>query len=178
MRRAPPDLPGLAALAARRAAGALERLAGCRLGAREPRPGRSLSLELGPWETGLFVEVEGRLGGVVGLLLSPGTGGALSKALLHDGDEAGDRAESALRELGNIVASQAVSALADALGRRLLPSVPILASRGAEAALAALIRRRGAPPGGERLECLLEDRVSGVRVLFVLAVDGALEGGV
>ena len=177
-RGGPRELERLAGLAAARATSALGQLAGCRLAAREPRPGRILSGGFGPWETGLFVEVGGALSGVVGLLLSPGARPALTKALLRDGDEVGDRAESALRELGNIVASQAISALADELGRRLLPSVPILASRGAEAALAALVRRRGAPPGGERIECLLEDRASGLRVLLVLALDGAPDGGV
>lgn len=165
-------LAALVETGANRAASALEQLAGCQLATRSPRLGHAAApTEVGPWEIGLLVEVEGELAGVVGLLLTPATRDVLVKTLLGAGEETSEWGESALRELGNIVASQAVSAMANRLGQRLLPSVPILASRNAEGALAALIRRRGAAPDAARFESLLQDPAAGLCALLVFAPD-------
>jgi chemotaxis protein CheY-P-specific phosphatase CheC len=165
---------GLVGEAADWAAGALEQLAGCRLPVRECRVTRADGpAQPGPWEVGLFVELHGGVGGLVGLLLTGDTRDALVKALLGTGTrpEPADAAESALRELGNIVASQAISALAAGLGQRLLPSVPTLVARAAESALVAAIRRRTVGPGSLRFECLLRDPRTGLRALLVVAPD-------
>jgi chemotaxis protein CheY-P-specific phosphatase CheC len=150
------------------AATALAQLAGCSLAARSPRRAPS-GREAGPWEVGLFADVQGPVSGVIALLLTPHTRDSLVKTLLGSGDEDAEAAESALRELGNIVASQVVSAMASELGVRLLPSVPTLVARGAEIALAARVRRRG----GEalRFETLLQDAGAGLRALLVFVAD-------
>ena len=52
--------------------------------------------------------------------------------------------ESALRELGNIIASQTVSAIADSLGATIMLSVPTLVMQDAGVVLLSLITQRGA----------------------------------
>jgi chemotaxis protein CheY-P-specific phosphatase CheC len=52
--------------------------------------------------------------------------------------------ESALRELGNIIASHTVSAIADSLDATILLSVPTLVMEDAGAVLRSLISQRGA----------------------------------
>ena len=154
------------------AATALAQLAGCSLAARSPRRA-SGPAQAGPWEVGLFVDVQGPLSGLVALLLTPDTRDGLVKSLLGSGETDPEAAESALRELGNIVASQVVSAMASELGARMLPSVPTLVARDAEAALAARVRRRGGR--GLRFETLLQDAGAGLRALLVFVADGLPE---
>ena len=50
---------------------------------------------------------------------------------------------SALRELGNIVASRTISAMADLLGSRILLSVPTLVMDGADFELSRQLAQRG-----------------------------------
>jgi chemotaxis protein CheY-P-specific phosphatase CheC len=175
MQNSPSGLEAARALvgsAADWAAVALEQLVGCRLPVRECRVSRAEGpTPPGPWEVGLLVEVQGAVGGLVALLLTRDTRDALLKTLLGDGEEPPDAAESALRELGNIVASQAISAMAAGLRGRLLPSVPTLASRNAESALAAALRRRGIGSSSLRFESLLRDPRTGLRALLVVAPD-------
>ena len=91
--------------------------------------------------TGVFFQFEGCLDAIVGILFP----GVASEALVRRvvGLESGELVppvfESALMEVGNILASHVASAIADALGSRLLPSIPSLAMEGAEEALAAFI---------------------------------------
>ena len=86
------------------------------------------------WCTGVFFEFEGCLDAYVGILFP----GAASEVLVRRivGIESGDLApsliESALMEVGNILASHVASAIADTLGARLLPSIPMLAMEDAE----------------------------------------------
>jgi chemotaxis protein CheY-P-specific phosphatase CheC len=56
---------------------------------------------------------------------------------LLGGDASGGHAESALREVGNILASHALSAVADLVGGRVLPSLPSLVFDATGPALAA-----------------------------------------
>ena len=60
--------------------------------------------------------------------------------------------EAVVMELGNIMVSRVASAIADTLGARLLPSIPVLAMEGGEEELAEMIARR---PGDHlmRVEC-------------------------
>lgn len=93
------------------------------------------------WSTGVFFEFEGCVDALVGILFP----GAASEALVRRivGIESGELApaviESALMEVGNILASHVASGIADALGSRLLPSIPSLAMEDAEAAFCDLI---------------------------------------
>ncbi len=93
------------------------------------------------WSTGVFFEFEGCLDGLVGILFP----GAASESLVRRivGIESGELAppviESALMEVGNILASHVASGIADALESRLLPSIPSLAMAGAEGAFQELI---------------------------------------
>jgi chemotaxis protein CheY-P-specific phosphatase CheC len=76
--------------------------------------------------------------------------------------------ESALCELANIVASQTVSAIADALGAAVTLSVPQLVH---ERAGAAFVAARGAAPGGVVFASELASSQAELRVLLVLAPD-------
>jgi hypothetical protein len=71
-------------------------------------------------------------------------------------------------ELGNIVASQTMSAIADRLGGRILLSVPLLVMEDADTAFASMIRDRGAD---RFVECELTDSVREIRVRLVFVPD-------
>jgi chemotaxis protein CheC len=73
----------------------------------------------------LFFEVEGALGGALVFRMPGDSRDALVHALVGAETMAG-QAESALRELGNMLASHALSAIADLVGTRVLPSLPSL----------------------------------------------------
>lgn len=76
----------------------------------------------GKLDTGIVFEMDGMAEGVVALLLSRQGCDAVIERLGADAPSA----DSALREMGNIVASHAVSAVADRLGGRVGLSVPTL----------------------------------------------------
>jgi chemotaxis protein CheY-P-specific phosphatase CheC len=82
----------------------------------------------GDWETCIVVEAEGDLTGLVALLIPSGTRETILRRLVGDafGTSKDEVATSALREFGNILASQTVSAIANALDGRILLSVPDL----------------------------------------------------
>lgn len=81
------------------------------------------------WTTGIFFELAGCLNAVVGVLFH----GSASEAVVRSvvGEEKRDlsphQIESALMEVGNILASHVASRIADLLGEKLLPSIPALA---------------------------------------------------
>jgi chemotaxis protein CheC len=83
----------------------------------------------------IFFEVEGAMGGALVLRL-PGSARHLVHELVGAG-AASSHAESALREVGNILASHALSAVADLVGTRALPSLPSLVFDATGPALAA-----------------------------------------
>jgi chemotaxis protein CheC len=84
----------------------------------------------------IFFEVQGALGGALVFRLPCEARDALLGELI--GTEGGAaQAESALREVGNILASHALSAVADLVGTRVLPSLPSLVFEGSGPALAA-----------------------------------------
>lgn len=87
------------------------------------------------WGTGVYFELEGDAVGCIALLLRE-TGVARAASA---GAGASEAPRPLLIELANIVASQVVSGLADALAGRILPSIPRLASGPPERELA---RRR------------------------------------
>jgi len=123
-----------------------------------------LTVEAGPvaplsseWECGVLFELEGDLEAWVALLFRASQRDALIARML------GERAlsmgalavESALMEVANIVASHVATGIADALGQRLLPSVPVLAARDAAAEIDGVLSREGA--SAERCLCELSD---------------------
>jgi chemotaxis protein CheC len=158
----------LANVGAGHAAGALAQLLGrpilmdpprVRVASREASPGGALGVET----AGVFFELEGALGGVLGVLFPSRGRAALLEALLQDPSPQSEEAESALREVGNILASHAVSAVADLIGGRLLPSLPVLAGEAAGAVLDSL-QARGEPL---RIESRLVERDGALRTLLV-----------
>jgi chemotaxis protein CheY-P-specific phosphatase CheC len=123
-------------------------------------------LRTGAGSSAILFEASGDLRGVVALLLGRSSRRHLVRLLLGPGrGPEGDAADSALCELGNIVASQAVSAIADTLASRIWLSVPALVSAGAEAALAA---RAAVHDAHLRFETELFDREGELHAALVL----------
>ncbi len=137
---------------------------------------RPLAHELKAWDTGVFFEVQGGPGGLLAVLFSGRSRDAIVRLLVggqRPADAALDReAESALREVGNILASSVVSAIADVLGTRVLPSIPTLALEGAGAVLQSLVAARGTPPA-VRIETEIFDGGGELRGLVVLVPEHA-----
>ncbi|MBJ20603.1 MAG: hypothetical protein CL933_14430 [Deltaproteobacteria bacterium] len=119
--------------------------------------------------TGVFFEFEGCLDAIIGVLFSREASDLLVRRVV--GIETGGLeppiVESALMEVGNILASHVASAIADRLEARLLPSIPSLAMAHAEDEFDTFIDRaagREAP----RIESRLsheDDRLIGRLVL-------------
>lgn len=122
---------------------------------------------------GVLFELHGEAGGVLALMFSAATRERLLAHLLGVGPGASDPGveESALREVGNILASHAANAVGEMLGVPLLPSLPRLALRDASRALEALIagRRREAPT--LRIETEISDRANELCGLLVWVPD-------
>jgi chemotaxis protein CheC len=142
----------LASIGSGHAATSLARLVRRTIRMRVPvvrgRSTRPLAHELRAWDTGIFFEIEGGPGGVLAVLFPAAGRDALLRALLGPdrtgGASIGAEGESALREVGNILASSVVSAIADTIAARVLISVPVLALAGASGVLAAILAARGA----------------------------------
>ena len=113
-------------------------------------------------------------GGVLALLFPGTTCERLLEHLLGPGHGAGhsdSAAQSALREVGNILASHAANAVGEMLGTPVLPSIPMLALDDAPAALANLLAlRHGAEPA-LRIEAEICDRAHELRGILVLVPD-------
>ncbi len=110
------------------------------------------------WSTGVLFEFEGCLGALVGVFFQRSVRDVVVRRVLGepDGCLPPGSAEAVLMELGNILVSTVASAIADTLGERLLPSIPVLAMEGAGSELAALTDNRlGDHP--MRIECEFTD---------------------
>ena len=170
-RSASDRMHALANVGAAAAAAAMAHLLGSRIQAsatrlREPNAAEA---DEGPGSVVLF-EASGSISGVIGLVLPGDTHDAVLRALLREGDleAASEGEDSALRELGNIVASQTVSAIANVLGSRILLSVPKLVVDDLGEVLRSL-------DGSERRLSLESDLDGGdgafrARLLFSIAV--------
>lgn len=148
------------------AAGAFAALLGQTLRASEPRPwsGSSGSEPL----TAVVCDVRGEVEGVIALVLTHGVRDQAVAALCPGVDPADDRAASALREVGNIVASHAVSAIADRLGVRITLSVPTLLTEGAGATVARILAaHEGEASFVAESELEGSEGATGARLLFV-----------
>lgn len=119
---------------------------------------------------GVFFEVEGGLGGVIALLFPEESRDLLLRELAGV-TASGEAAASALREVGNILISHAVSAMADTLGARVLPSIPVLAMEDAASALASLVALRGVGEASLRVETEISDAEGEYRGLLVFVPD-------
>ncbi len=120
------------------------------------------------WSTGVIFQADGELNGLVAILLPSASRDKIAERLIREEESADPHktVESALRELGNIVASHTMSAIADRLGGRILLSVPLLVMEDADTAFASMFRERGAK---RCVECELTDseREVHVRLVFV-----------
>jgi chemotaxis protein CheC len=118
----------------------------------------------------LLFEVEGSPGGIVALFLPGASREALARRLLGEAAQGRpELVESALREAGNVVVSHVCSAIADTLGARLVPSIPVLVLEDGEAGLGALATRRGR--AWLRVESEIVDEEGELRGLLVFLPD-------
>jgi chemotaxis protein CheY-P-specific phosphatase CheC len=125
------------------------------------------------WNTGVIFQADGELAGLVAILLPDASRDLIAEKWIREGglEDPDEAAQSALRELGNIVASHTMSAIADQLGGRILLSVPLLVMEGADRKFASTMRQRGA----ERcVECELTDSAREVRVRLVFVPESKL----
>ena len=120
------------------------------------------------WDCGVMFELEGSFTAWVALLFRETQRDALVERMLGEQAKSmGEIAiESALMEVANIVASHVASGIADALGGRLLPSVPMLAMHDAAAQLEILLCERNAD--AERCSCELSDELGELGGMLVL----------
>lgn len=126
------------------------------------------------WSTGVLFEFEGCLGALVGVFFQRSVRDVVVRRVLGepDGCLPPGSAEAVLMELGNILVSTVASAIADTMGERLLPSIPVLAMEGAGSELAALTDNRlGDHPF--RIECEFTEAEGEVGGLLVLVPDVA-----
>jgi chemotaxis protein CheC len=110
------------------------------------------------WSTGVFFEFEGCLDAIVGILFHEHASEVVVRRVVGIEEDAlpAHCIESALMEVGNILASHVASAIADTLGERLLPSIPTLAMNEAEQQLGELVAQsKGNHPFG--IECELTE---------------------
>lgn len=96
------------------------------------------------WCTGIVFEAEGDLTGLVAIVMPGPDRDRAVEMMVGESDPREQIVESALRELGNIIASQTVSAIADSLGATIMLSVPTLVMQDAGVVLLSLITQRGA----------------------------------
>ncbi len=121
----------------------------------------------------ILFHAEGSVSGMIGLFLAPTARADVLHCLLGDRvtEDCNTKvAASALCELGNIVVSQSVSAIANVLGERILLSVPKLVVDDPDAALGELARIRS---GGTGLWLASEivDREKTFAARLIFAVD-------
>ncbi len=127
------------------------------------------------WTMGVFFEFEGYLNALVGVLFHHSASEAVVRHVvgIADGELPPHCIESALMEVGNILASHVASAIADTVGQRLLPSIPTLAMNRAEEELRTLIGLRdGVHP--IRIDCELMDEVGELGGLLVLVPESTV----
>jgi chemotaxis protein CheY-P-specific phosphatase CheC len=178
--RAVDRLCELASVGAGHAAGALATLFARPfvMGVPEPRAsqvgpaGFSLATSLGaePREwCGVLFNVSGGPGGALALFLTPSARAALLCALLGKNAGGAEQAESALCELGNIVASHALSAIGELAGALVLPSPPQYVAVDAPRAFARLLAERASGQPALHIEVELCDRANELRALLVWA---------
>lgn len=130
-------------IGARRGAAAFASLLGREMRAGQPRPRAAAGAGArGLAETAVIFEMQDGVQGLIALLLPGDVCESVLSALCPGTAASSTAGESALREVGNIVASQAVSAVADHLGGRVTLSVPILVRQGGGVTFDELLAER------------------------------------
>jgi len=127
------------------------------------------------WATGIVFETEGDLTGLVAIVLRAADRDLAVSRMVGEADPGDHVVASALRELGNIIASHTVSAMADSLEATILPSVPTLVMDDAGEVLLSLITQRGAEL---RIEADLLDPDGDLHALLVFAPDPIEKDGI
>ena len=128
---------------AARAASAFSKLAGRAIGHESPKVAASDCdfpvSDAGDWSTGVFFRLEGCLDAWIGILFHQAASEAIVRRVvgISEGELSPHVIESALMEIGNILASHVASGISDEVGERLLPSIPTLAMNHAESEMAA-----------------------------------------
>jgi chemotaxis protein CheC len=119
--------------------------------------------------TGVFFELDGCVDALVGILFPGAASETLVRCIvgIDSGELAPEVIESALMEVGNILASHVASAIADTMKSRLLPSIPALAMDNAEDALCSFIED-AVGRDGLRIESALSDETGALRGRLVL----------
>ena len=165
-------LRALAQVGAGRAAAALADLLGRAWKTRTQVVGSTLTLE-GVDDATLVVifEMEGAVGGLVGIFLPPAARNRVVSVLVPEEENEQSVIESALREAANIVASQAVSAIADFLGGRITLSIPVLVEEHAAPAFAQRLAERSSRRLEMSTESELKDPEAALHALLVLSPD-------
>lgn len=119
--------------------------------------------------TGIFFEVDGSIGALLAILFEPSQCEAVAERLLgrRDGPLDPQAIKAVLTEVGNILASHVVSAIADTVGGKVMPSVPGLVMGDAARVLAE--RSEGRAP--VRIESVLRDASGDLGGRLVLVPD-------
>ena len=123
-----------------------------------------------PAATGVFFELEGCLDAIVGIVFPSRASEALVRRIcgIESGELEETMIESAIMEVGNILASHVANAISDQLGERLLPSIPTLAMRSAQIELEGFLERVVGPDAA-RIEIGLANGVGSLSGYLVLA---------
>ncbi|MFQ5418268.1 MAG: chemotaxis protein CheC [Myxococcota bacterium] len=159
----------LASVGAGPAGAALGRLLGATVFSRAPLVRRAAdATHLDADCIGIVFDAEGDLSGRVAIVLRESEHRDAVALMVGRRDPDAGVAESALRELGNILASQTVSAIADSLGATIMLSVPTLVTESAAERLPAMFAERGAHT---RIESELADADGARRGLLVFVPD-------
>ena len=120
------------------------------------------------WTSGVLFEFEGCLEAVVAIFFRGPVRDVVASQMLGESAElTRESLEAVIMELGNILVSRVASAMADTVGERLLPSIPVLAFEDAADQLTALCAERGVDPS-VRIECEFADREGELGGLLVL----------
>ena len=122
-----------------------------------------------PESTGVFFELDGCLDAIIGIVFPGRASETLVRRIvgIETGPLEAPIIESALMEVGNILASHVASAIADRMGERLLPSIPSLAMAHAQVELEAFIERV-VGPDAPRIETGLANDAGTVNGYLVL----------
>jgi chemotaxis protein CheC len=121
------------------------------------------------WSSGVLFEFDGGIAAVVAILFREGVRDVVVRQVLGEPDDplTRDSIEAVIMELGNILVSKVAGAIAETMGERVLPSIPVLALEDATGQVAALCGARGADPS-VRIECEFTDRDGELGGLMVL----------
>ena len=122
----------------------------------------------GEWQSGVLCEISGDLEGIVAIFLPIAVRDSLTALLCSKQGPSREMVASSLTELGSILTSQTVSAIADTMGGRIMPGLPELVLEDAEEALQARLSPRHRPPPPLYIESELFDRQGDFRLLHVV----------